>query len=94
MVAGWDGAASYSGRMLPQDVNTLDFKFREIYELLDIYSDIIDKNTNDIELLKYFHNLITLYIILNSILILYVFIKYYFKLYPILNVNNDDNKIT
>lgn len=77
---------------LPQD--TLDFKFREIYELLDIYSDIIDKNTKDIELLKYFHNLITLYIIINSILILYVFIKYYFKLNPILNANNDDNKIT
>ena len=39
----------WTGRMLPQD--TLDFKFREIYELLDIYSDIIDKNTKDIELL-------------------------------------------
>lgn len=75
----WNGAASYSERMMPQDINTLDFKFREIYELLDIYSDIIDKNTNDIELLKNYHYLITLYIITNSILIIYIFIKYYCK---------------
>lgn len=75
----WNGADSYSGRMMPQDINTLDFKFREIYELLDIYSDIINKNTNDIELLKNYHYLITLYIITNSILIIYIFIKYYCK---------------
>jgi hypothetical protein len=85
---------NHYGGMSRHQANSLDFKFREIYELLDIYSDIIDKNTKDIELLKYFHNLITLYIIINSILILYVFIKYYFKLYPMLNANNDDNKIT
>ena len=75
----WNGGASYSGRMMPQDINSLDFKFREIYELLDTYSDIINKNTNDIELLKNYHYLITLYIITNSILIFYIFIKYYCK---------------
>ena len=75
----WNGGASYRGRMMPQDINSLYFKFREIYELLDTYSDIINKNTNDIELLKNYHYLITLYIITNSILIFYIFIKYYCK---------------
>jgi len=58
-------------------VKSFNYVLDDVYSEFDIYWTNIDNNKEDIKLLKSYHNLITLYIIVNSILTMYVFIKYF-----------------
>ena len=58
-------------------VKSFNYVLDDVYSEFDIYWTNIDNNKEDIKLLKSYHNLITLYIIVNILLTMYVFIKYF-----------------
>jgi hypothetical protein len=58
-------------------VTSLNYVLDDIYNEFDMFYADIDNNKENIKLLKSYHYLITLYIIINSILTMYIFIKYF-----------------
>ena len=58
-------------------VKSFNYVLDDIYNEFDMYFVDIDNNKENIKLLKSYHYLITLYIVVNSILTMYVFIKYF-----------------
>tara|TARA_B110001469_G_C9425092_1_gene216465 strand:+ start:48 stop:260 length:213 start_codon:yes stop_codon:yes gene_type:complete len=58
-------------------VKSFNYVLDDIYNEFDVYFVDIDNNKENIKLLKSYHYLITLYIVVNSILTMYVFIKYF-----------------